>query len=165
MKCVLIFVLFVVAVAYGFTEKKNEKTGIIFAKIGEARVSYDCYSLLYHFDISNYLDMTGKVNKCMGGLNRLCRWIKPSNCELLLQNLQHHFNFMKSDEVYRINQRTKRGLFNFGGKIMHWLNGLMDEDMTIEYAQKINDFGNITKREHKLQQSVPFRTLMKMVHK
>lgn len=62
---------------------------------------------------------------------------------------------MKSDETdiyaYRIYERTKRGLFNFGGKIMHWVYGLMDDDQAKEYAQKINELANITTREHEIQ--------------
>lgn len=62
---------------------------------------------------------------------------------------------MKSDATdifaYRIYKRVKRGLFNFGGKVMHWVYGLMDNDMAIEYAQKINNLANITEREHELQ--------------
>lgn len=34
---------------------------------------------------------------------------------------------------------------------MHWVYGLMDNDMAIEYAQKINNLANITEREHELQ--------------
>lgn len=60
MKVTLIFVLLAAAVAFEFSENV-EKTGIIFTKIGEARVSYDSYTLLYHLDIENYLKMTEKV--------------------------------------------------------------------------------------------------------
>lgn len=154
MKFAITFVLIAAALAFDFTEK-TEKSGIVFVKMSEARVTYDSYTLLYHFDIGNYLDMTEKLSDCMNGLKKLCNWIRPSNCELILQNLEHHFNYMKSDVTeiyaYRIYQRTKRGLFNFGGKILHWLYGLMDEDTARGYAQKINEIGNVTIREHALQ--------------
>lgn len=62
---------------------------------------------------------------------------------------------MKSDETniypYRIYQRVKRGLFNFIGKIVHLVYGVMDDDKARDYAQKINELANITKREHELQ--------------
>lgn len=155
MKFALLFVVcFAAVIAFEFTEK-TENSGIVFIKIQKARVSYDTYTLLYHFDLTNYLDMTKKINECMHGLEKMCSWIKHSNCELILQNLQHHFDYMKSDETdiyaYRIYQRAKRGLFNLGGKIMHWIFGLIDEDTAKEYDQKINELGNTTKREHEIQ--------------
>lgn len=154
MKVTLLFVLFAVVLAFDFTEK-SEKVGIVFTKVSEARVSYDTYTLLYHFNIEHYLEMTEKVNDCMNGIANLCRWIKPSNCELVVQNLKHHFDYMKSDVEdiysYKINQRVKRGLINLGGSIMHWLFGLIDEDTAKEYDKKIADLSNITEREHKLQ--------------
>lgn len=154
MKLASLFVLFTAVIAFEFTEK-TEKSGIVFIKIQKGRVSYDTYTLLYHFDLSNYLDMTKKINECMNGLEKLCNWIQNSNCKLILQNLQHHFDYMKSDETdiyaYRIYQRSKRGLFNLGGKIMHWIFGLIDDDTAKEYDQKINDLSNITKREHEIQ--------------
>lgn len=68
---------------------------------------------------------------------------------------ENHFKYMKSDETdifaYRTYERVKRGLFNFGGKVLHWLYGLMDDDMAREYAEKINELGNITKRENAIQ--------------
>lgn len=84
-----------------------------------------------------------------------CDETETLNCELILQNLQHHFNYMIADVTdiyaYRINQRYKRGLFNLGGIIMHWIFGLIDEDTAKEYDKKINDLGNITKRENEVQ--------------
>lgn len=81
--------------------------------------------------------------------------MKPSNCELVIQNLKHQFNFMQSDETdinsYRIYQRIKRGLFNFGGKILNWLYGVIDNDTAMDYVEKINELENITKREHEIQ--------------
>lgn len=60
MKIAVTFVLLAMAVAFDFTEKV-EKNGIIFMKIGSSRVSYDSYTILYHFDMENYLKMTEKV--------------------------------------------------------------------------------------------------------
>lgn len=60
MKLAIIFVLQAVAFSFDFT-KKVEKTGIIFSKIGDARISYDSFTLLYYFEMSNYLQMTEKV--------------------------------------------------------------------------------------------------------
>lgn len=60
MKIALFFVsLSAVVLAFDFTEK-NEKSGIIFTRIGEARVSYDSFTLLYHLDMENLLKMTEK---------------------------------------------------------------------------------------------------------
>lgn len=75
MKLAFIFVLFAAALAFEFVEK-TEKAGIVFIKMQKARVSYDSYTLLYNFDIGNYLDMTEKVNECMNGLEKLCDAMK-----------------------------------------------------------------------------------------
>lgn len=60
MKLAIILVICAVAIAFDFTEK-IEKTGIVFTKIGGGRVTYDSFTVLYHFEIGNYLKMTQKV--------------------------------------------------------------------------------------------------------
>lgn len=140
--------------AYEFSEK-SENTGIIFTKTSRARVSYNSFTLVYHIDLNGYLQMTEMVAKCINELERLCNYLDESNCMLIIDKLRDHLKHMTNDErginAYRISQRQKRGLINFGGKILHYLFGVIDEDTAMEYKNEVDKIKNKMDREYKVQ--------------
>lgn len=127
-----------IATAFEFAEK-SENTGMIFIKMNQARVSYDTFTLLYDIDLSGYLQMTEMVAKCINELERLCTHLHESNCMLAIDKLRDHLKHMVDDEngisSFRITLRRKtRGLLNLGGKVLHYVFGLIDEETAMEYT-------------------------------
>lgn len=78
--------------AFEFSQK-SENAGIIFTKIGRARVSYDSFTLVYHINLNGYLEMTKMVEKCIDELERLCNYLDASNCMKCMMRHKRVSNF------------------------------------------------------------------------
>lgn len=53
-------------------DENDYKSGLIFEKISDARITYDSFALIYHANITQYLSIKNEIHKCYNGLKRLC---------------------------------------------------------------------------------------------
>lgn len=136
---------------------KSENTGMIFATINRARVSYDTFTIVYHIDISEYLKQTKILNECVKNMEFICSWIEPlqTNCKLIVEKLRDRLKYMTDDETninsYRISTRSERGLIDLGGKVLNFLYGVIDADTAKEYMNEINNIKHMVERTHRVR--------------
>lgn len=143
--------------AFNFTPGE-EKAGLIFKNIGRARISYDSYTVVYHLDIGGYLDITQTIADNINRMWNLCRLSNDIDCDLTMENIKNHVEYMRADEydinAYRVSEKPKRSkrAIEFIGKIFHWAIGLVDAETARGYCDKINELQNTTERIHQDQQ-------------
>lgn len=53
-------------------DENDYKSGLIFEKISDARITYDSFSLIYHADITQYHSIKHEIRGCYDGLKRIC---------------------------------------------------------------------------------------------
>lgn len=153
---IVIFVVLISIFQFSFEYQFDEmeiKSGVMFANMGKAKVSFKSYGLLYHYDLSTYIKLTASVTKCVEEVEKLCELSTEASCAVNIMQLKVLMGYMKKDEVaveaYQLKPRTKRAIETIGS-IYHWAFGLMDAHTAKEYDEKINELQNETVRVQKL---------------
>lgn len=142
--------------ALDFTPQKH-RNGLIFTGLSKARISYDSYTLLYHFDLTSFFDMVNLVKGYHVAARRSCESIVSEPCAILVDQLQVQIEYMNRDEIditaYQQEHatRSKRSL-EIVGDLAHWAFGIMNADSARKYDEKINQLQNVTERIHNFQQ-------------
>lgn len=111
------------SVAFEFTEQ-IPKTGLTYVKFSEARVSCDGYTMLYHLDVTEYLELTKTVGKFISDAGEQCKHIRGSVCDIMLVHITTQLWNMKRDDIEAYQQRygLKRSI-NIVGSVLHWAFG------------------------------------------
>lgn len=63
---------------------QDQNTGLTFVKLAKAKISYDSYTIVYHLDISQYLNLTVMIERFISFGWRECTRLKSETCNDLL---------------------------------------------------------------------------------
>lgn len=141
--------------ALDFTPQKH-KNGLIFTSLSKARISYDSYTLLYHFDLTGFLQIIDMVAKYNNATKFSCKSIHSIPCDILTNQIEVQIEHMIRDEMdigayqQEVVMKKKRSL-EFVGDLAHWAFGIMNADSARKYDLKINELQNETSRIHNIQ--------------
>lgn len=158
MKFTYFFLIF--SITFGLNKSldfvpQDQNTGLSFVKLGNARVAYDSYTILYHFDLTQYFNLTKHVEDMSHILKVRCRELESKTCKTMLDELIVHISHMKRDELdilayqQKHDGRRKRAL-EFVGGFFNWAFGLLDADAAREYDAKIQNLAGNSQRFHKI---------------
>lgn len=138
-------------------KQEDQNTGLTFVKLAKARISYDSYTILYHLDISQYLNLTVLIGQFVDFGKFECKRLNSQVCSDMLDQLSTQLIHMKRDEIdiqayqQKTSHRQKRAI-EFIGSIYHWAYGLMDADTARAYDDKIQRLANDSSRFHSILQ-------------
>lgn len=152
---ILIFLLFIgVNLGLDFKEHKH-KNGLLFMDISRARISYDSYTLVYHFELDKYLNIINIIQDFGNNVINACDRINSGTCRIFANLISNQITHMKRDEIdiqafqQKAENKNKRSI-EFIGKIANWAFGLLDADSAREYDNKINEIKNSAERFHNI---------------
>lgn len=79
--------------------------------MNKATVAYTRWQLCYYYDLSEYFDLTNKIQTAVDAINSLCSSLsKDTNCNLLLELLENHMENSRfnAERVESFATRSKR---------------------------------------------------------
>ncbi|XP_031637272.1 uncharacterized protein LOC116349811 [Contarinia nasturtii] len=131
-------------------QEQDQKVGLTFIKLSEARISYDSYTMLYYIDISEYKKLTRLVETFIDNSTVLCSHINGDSCGNILRHVNIGLNYMRRNELdieaYQQKQSKTRRAIEIIGKALHWAYGLMTAETAREYNYKIENLKNDSTR-------------------
>lgn len=172
LKFILIILATHIAISssFSFTEQE-QKMGLSFIRLSNARISYDSYTMLYHLDILNYKQLTLTVEKFLMETSALCTEIKSPICTSILKHCLKELDDMKRNELdieayQQKPSKTKRAL-EFVGNALHWAFGLMPASTAREYSRKIDALNDDSDRFHDIldEQTILIKEVIELNNK
>lgn len=139
--------------------ENNYKSGLIFEKISDARITYDSFSLIYHADITQYLGIKGEIQRGYGMLKRFCMF-QGSFCDVAYITIDRRLAKLEKNEadinLYQLKpqKKEKREIATAMAVALAatFFIGLIDALRGKELANQIDelraDHDKITKIEH-----------------
>lgn len=131
---------------------KDTDTGLIFTELFKAHVAYDTFKLTYYISLKDFHETQTKVKTCINNIEILCVQIQSLSCQISIKQLTNQLKTMTQELklMKTLQQRKKRALCEFCGKINHKLTGVMDAETARLYDTKINQLQNETIQQHEL---------------
>lgn len=135
-------------------EHKEHKSGLIFLNQGKARISYDTHTVVYHVNISDFLDLSSHINNGINDIQKFTRelaaprmnWNQHSEfgngsgpdfiINQMLGELDHIIRDVRDIEAYQQNQRQKRAV-EWVGAAYHYAFGLTDAATARKYHAEV----------------------------
>lgn len=134
-------------------EPKNTNTGLIFTDLLKAHISYDNFKLTYYVDLNNFISLTARIKYLNEKTKNLCEKLGlKSSCHVIIKQLKNQLGTILYDLRLMQSQqnRKRRTVCEFCGKIAHWFSGVMDTETALEYDKTINALNNETLTQHEL---------------
>lgn len=137
-------------------EARDQQTGLTFVKLAKSRISYDTYTILYHFDISQYKNLTTIIKNFLNEAEKENK-INSSVGKLLIEKARILLTYMQRDEIdieaYQQKPaiRQKRAK-EFVGDFLHWAFGVMNAETARQYEEKIAILEDDNNRKHNLEE-------------
>lgn len=131
-------------------EEKNTTTGLIFAELFKAHVSYDSFKLTYYIDLKSFSTLESRIGKVIDSTHILCKRTQNSACNITISQLKQQLTTITNEweTTKMMEQRHKRAVCNFCGKFGHWFSGYMDIDSAKAYDEKINELQRVATTQH-----------------
>lgn len=95
---ILIFVFCLPSARTMEFNENDYKSGLIFEKISDARITYDSFSLIYHADINQFLNIKNEIHKCYDGLKRFCMY-QGTFCDISYMTIDRRLAKLEKNEA------------------------------------------------------------------
>lgn len=146
--------------ALKYTDEINN-LGLNFIEIGKAKVSYDTYTLVYHIDLREFIDLRERVENYTAKIGSKCIEFDQDDegkiCIRIIQSLRNEIAYMYTDEqnIMAYQQSNTHSVhkraIEWMGSVLHWATGVMDAKTARKYDTHINKIVNETSRLSKMQ--------------
>lgn len=137
-------------------EERDQQTGLTFVKLAKSRISYDTYTILYHFDISQYKNLTTIIRNFLNEAEKE-NTMGSNEGNLLIDKTRILLTYMQRDEIdieayqQKPLNRQKRAI-EFVGDFLHWAFGVMNAETARQYEEKIAMLEDDNNRIHNLEE-------------
>lgn len=151
-------------------EEQDQRVGLTFIRLSQARISYDSYTILYHLDITRYKALTQLVEQYIEQADQATKMINDETVKMMIRHFKTQLHHMKRDEsdieAYQQNVRKRRAI-EVVGSFLNWAFGLMDAEKARDYSNHLNILGQDNKRFHNLfrEQTLLVKEVIEMNNK